>query len=84
MSRLTTDCFGPLGIIRVLPSRIAGASATTTYAREYDGFSSSCPSYAYQLVVDLTAHSLKYRKEAEEREVDGDAKKEALREIQIR
>ena len=28
-----------------------GASATTTYAREYDGFSSSCPSYAYQLGI---------------------------------
>ena len=28
-----------------------GASATTTYTREYDGFSSSCPSYAYQLGI---------------------------------
>ncbi|MDG6954260.1 MAG: hypothetical protein JRN33_04675 [Nitrososphaerota archaeon] len=27
------------------------ASATTTYAQEYDGFSSSCPSYAYQLGI---------------------------------
>ena len=28
-----------------------GASATTTYTREYEGFSSSCPSYAYQLGI---------------------------------
>ncbi|MDG6919861.1 MAG: hypothetical protein JRN62_10570 [Nitrososphaerota archaeon] len=27
------------------------ATADTTYAREYDGFSSSCPSYAYQLGI---------------------------------
>ena len=36
------------------------------------------------LVADLTAHSLEDRKEAEERDVDGDAKNDALREIQIR
>ncbi len=28
-----------------------GASATTTYTREYERFSSSCPSYAYQLGI---------------------------------
>ncbi|MDG7025039.1 MAG: hypothetical protein JRN45_11035, partial [Nitrososphaerota archaeon] len=43
----------PYTVYTVVPliKTYTSATATTTYARQYEGFSSSCPSYAYQLGI---------------------------------